>query len=328
MKVFDPLGDLISSVEKLPVEPSDLQVVNSARVSMGKESTEMTDADVKLIRYLAKHNHWTPFSHSQYLIERKMNIPRFIEWTQASADEQFVRVVIDYNEKEVRFYERGSLYAFLKHSIVTDSMVIRNGVSVKAFQDAFDPKPDPHFEDDWTDMLSDPANNWWTQVLMKPFPTWHNLDQLQVAQFRIKMPIFVARQWYKHQIGFTRNEISRRYVDTTPEFFVPHEWRLRADNVKQGSSDEIHEFSGDMQGYIADATYGVQTKYNEIITEENICPEQARSVLPQSMYTEFIETGSIDAYNRLIGLRTDSHAQLEVQKYAESVKKLLTNGQK
>ena len=96
--------------------------------------------------------------------------------------------------------------------------------------------------------------------------------------------------------------------------------------MKQGSSEELHQHSADMAGWISDATYGVQAKYNEMIDTENICPEQARSLLPQSMYTEFVETASINAYKRLFGLRIEGTAQLEVKKYAKNVKKLLTNG--
>jgi thymidylate synthase (FAD) len=173
-------------------------------------------------------------------------------------------------------------------------------------------------------MLSDIDNTWWYKKHLYQGLGW-DTDKLQVAQFRIRMPIFVSRQWYKHQIGFTRNEVSRRYVSSPPEFFIPHEWRLRADNVKQGSSEEIHEYTDDMAGWIADATYGVQAKYNEMIDVENICPEQARSLLPQSMYTEFVETASINAYKRLFDLRIEGTAQLEVKKYAKNVKKLLTN---
>ena len=233
----------------------------------------------------------------------------------------------------IQFYERGSLYAFLKHSILTDSMHENNPLSIRAFQNLktlVNPLQDPHLVNDWTHMLSDWQNSWWDKTRLFEGLGW-NTDRIQVAQFRIRMPIFVARQWYKHQIGFTRNEVSRRYVSDRPEFFIPHEWRLQADNVKQGSSEEIHEFSGDMQGYIADATVQMQFKYNNLLEEENICPEQARSVLPQSMYTEFVETGSLEAYNRLISLRTDGHAQAEIREYAKLIekklKKHLTGGQ-
>tara|TARA_B100000953_G_scaffold229_1_gene236 strand:- start:125 stop:1180 length:1056 start_codon:yes stop_codon:yes gene_type:complete len=325
----DPLGDGISSIELLPVAPSDLQVVNSARVSMGKQTTKLTEKDTGLINYLAKHKHWTPFSHSQYLLERKMSVADYLVWCSKSADEQFVRAIIEMNfhlpsEGMIHFYERGSLYAFMKHKVLSERMWNSNTLSLMAFK-----MPghtvDKHLVNDWTMMLSKPNDPWWNKTELFTGLGWAP-EKLQVAQFRIRMPIFVARQWYKHQIGFTRNEVSRRYVSHTPEFFIPHEWRLQASNVKQGSSSELHEYSEDMQGWVADATYGVQAKYNELIEEEKICPEQARSILPQSMYTEFVETASIDAYNRMIGLRTEGHAQVEIQKYAKNIEKMLKKG--
>lgn len=155
---------------------------------------------------------------------------------------------------------------------------------------------------------------------------WTPFSHPQV-QLRIKMPIFVARQWYKHMVGFTRNEVSRRYVDDTPELYIPKQWRKRADNVKQGSSDEV------IEGTLYESEYGraftVQSianhcvrMYNSMI-EQGVCPEQARMILPQSMYTEFVETGSLAAYSRLCKLRLDPHAQKEVRLYAEAVASIM-----
>ena len=323
--ILDPLGDGVSSIERLPIEPSDLQVVNAARVSMHKIHTEVQDKDTGLINYLAKHQHWTPFSHAQYMLERKMTNQDYVVWCAKSADEQFVRAVISMGDGGVRFYERGSLYAFIKHGVITKSMWANNELSLRAFNVPIFKSADPHLVEDWTPMLADVDNDWWNKIELYEGLGW-NAQKLKVAQFRIKMPIFIARQWYKHQIGFTRNEVSRRYVSDAPEFFIPNEWRLQAPSVKQGSSNEVHRHSGDMQGWIANATESITSKYNELMNDENICPEQARSVLPQSMYTEFVETGSIFAYRRLIELREDPHAQLEVRKYAINVKKHLTMG--
>ena len=216
-----PLGDGISKVELLDRMGSDLTVVNAARVSMGKVSTELDERDEKLINYLAKHGHWTPFSQPQ-------------------------------------------------------------------------------------------------------------------LQFRIKMPIFVARQWFKHQVGFTRNEISRRYVSDAPEIYIPKEWRAKADNVKQGSSEAIVAFEDIAYGwtykesYETTVTVGIEetmrlcTEMYEELIGQGICPEQARMVLPQSMYTEFVETASLAAYARLAKQRLDPHAQLEIRLYAEAIAKCLS----
>ena len=139
-------------------------------------------------------------------------------------------------------------------------------------------------------------------------------------QFRMKMPIFVARQYFRHQVGLLRNETSRRYVDNPPEFWNPNgAWRGRAEHVKQGSGgllleavcDEVSE----IYWYAMDAC---SDAYKDML-EKGVCPEQARAVLPQSMMTEFIETGSLAAYARIYGLRTDQHAQKEIQDYALAI---------
>jgi len=150
---------------------------------------------------------------------------------------------------------------------------------------------------------------------------WTPFSQPQI-QFRIRMPIFVARQWLKHQIGFTRNETSRRYVSDTPEFYTPDEWRGRPDdNIKQGSSEKIitnSVISTCYENLIKEAlaTY-------EYMLKEGVAPEMARMVLPQSMMTEFIETGSLAAYARLIKLREGEHAQKEIKEYATTIKNKL-----
>jgi len=196
-------------VELLEVFGNDLSVVNAARVSFAKESHEMTLGDEKLISYLAKHNHNSPFFHPQ-------------------------------------------------------------------------------------------------------------------IRFRLKMPIFVAREWFRHQIGFARNEVSRRYVDTPPECWIPslEDFRQRDKNLKQGSKDTPVERAEELYLTVKNHTDGCVSLYTHLL-EQNVAPEIARCVLPQSMMTEFIETGSLAAYARLYGLRNDPHAQKEIRLYAQKVGELL-----
>lgn len=198
----------MAKVEVLGVFGDDLMVVNAARVSFHKESTQMTPQDEKLIKYLARNNHITPFFHPQ-------------------------------------------------------------------------------------------------------------------IQFRIRMPIFVAREWYRHQIGFARNEVSRRYVDETPECFLPDSLRQRDVKVKQGSSAEKITDNDSCRSLI-DTFHKTSIDLYECLLQKGVCPEQARIVLPQSMYTEFIETGSLAAYARLCKLRLDPHAQREIQEYAEMISSVLS----
>jgi thymidylate synthase (FAD) len=201
--------DLVGFVEILDTFGDDLTVVNAARVSFNKESHELIEQDKKLINYLAKHEHVTPFFHPQ-------------------------------------------------------------------------------------------------------------------VRMRIKMPIFVAREWFRHQIGFARNEVSRRYVDSPPECYIPTEENIRARDpkLKQGSKPEPVEQSTAAYEMISNATEMAMSEYKDLLSI-GVAPEIARMILPQSMYTEFIETGSLAAYARLCALRLDPTAQKEIQLYAGAVDTLL-----
>ena len=182
---------------------SDLSVVNAARVSFSKESNKFSDKDEKLINYLAKHNHWSPFGHAS-------------------------------------------------------------------------------------------------------------------LQFRIKAPIFVARQLVKHQVGLVWNEVSRRYVDDEPEFYVPKAWRLKAENKKQGSSDEAIEYN------LGSTLEFVKTTYQNML-KAGIAPEMARMVLPQNLYTEYYGTVNLNNLLKFIDLRTHMGAQWEIQKVAEACLEIATD---
>jgi len=199
-------------VEYLDHMGSDLSVVNAARVSFAKESDWvdeqpgecpsvliLPEQDKKLINYLAKHNHWSPFAHTS-------------------------------------------------------------------------------------------------------------------ISFRVKAPIFVGRQLVKHQVGLVWNEVSRRYIDSEPEFYFPRVWRGRPVNAKQGSSGEV-----EMEAHI---TQGVMDTVEQCLSdylgmlELGVAPEQARMVLPQNTMTTWIWTGSLMAFARVCKLRLDPHAQQESREIA------------
>ena len=189
-------------VELLETFGDDLTVVNAARVSLGKHTDEFSEKDAKLIKYLAAHEHTSPFFHPQ-------------------------------------------------------------------------------------------------------------------ARFRLKMPIWMAREWFRHTVGFARNEVSRRYVDDEPTFHIP-EFRTRAPGKKQGSNDDVHVQNDQFSEFMMSQCRNAVTSY-KIMLQNNIPPEQARMVLPQNMMTEFIETGSIAAYARLCHLRLGPDAQKEIRKVAGQV---------
>jgi len=194
----------VMKVELLDTMGSDLSVVNAARVSYSKISEELNDKDEKLIKYLVKHDHWSPFAHAS-------------------------------------------------------------------------------------------------------------------AQFRIKAPVFVARQLVKHQVGLSWNEVSRRYVDDKPEFYAPTEWRGRPKNSKQGSDGTIDVDEGYYDRYVN----GCRVYYHSLL-HQGVAPEQARMVLPQSMMTEWVWSGTLYAFARVCNLRCKPDTQLETQFIANEMSKHMT----
>ena len=154
---------------------------------------------------------------------------------------------------------------------------------------------------------------------------WTPFAHVQL-QFRIKAPVFTARQLVKHQAGLVWNEISRRYVDFTPVFHAPEAWRKRAPDKKQGSLDET--FEGRDEERFDEKYWDLMTRcetiYNNMLAS-GVAPEQARMVLPQSMMTEWYWTGSLAAFGRVVSQRISEDAQYECRVVAEKIDQLLVN---
>ena len=181
---------------------TDLSVVNAARVSYSKESKSFDIKDERLIKYLAEHEHWSPFAHAS-------------------------------------------------------------------------------------------------------------------MQFRIKAPVFVARQLVKHQVGLVWNEVSRRYVDYPPELYKPDAWRGRPINSKQGSDGTV-ELGQTIDHNLETTMQSCLILYNTMI-EKGVAPEQARMVLPQSMMTEWYWSGTVYAFARVCNLRCKPDTQKETQDVANEI---------
>jgi|TARA_R110000744_G_scaffold177431_3_gene296293 thymidylate synthase (FAD) len=135
---------------------------------------------------------------------------------------------------------------------------------------------------------------------------------------REKVPLFVARQRFKHTVGFSYNEVSRRYVDYEPEFYIPEDWRAKADDRKQGSLDDAVDINSNnlMVDEYKQSIDKSKWTYEHLL-RLGVCPEQARMVLPQSMYTEYFVTGSLYAWSRAYLLRSSETAQKEIRELAE-----------
>ena len=187
---------------------------------------------------------------------------------------------------------------------------------------------------DWADLLIDVSNGTETWGAMggteelesilnhiRKMPSHWSPFAHTAITLHLKMPIFVARQIMKHTTGIEYNEVSRRYVDSEPEFYRPV-WRMKADNVKQGSgpefcaTDQLHINGG--EDYVE-----MMVNYYNWLLDEEVAPEQARMVLPQSMYTEVIATGNLYAFANMYIQRTDSHAQKETQDLTKQIGEII-----
>lgn len=151
---------------------------------------------------------------------------------------------------------------------------------------------------------------------------WSPFGQVTMT-LRVTAPVFVSRQLEKHIAGLVmgtaipiRNEVSRRYVDEEPEFYVPAEWRERPEgNIKQGSGNVIEDDAGYLHWIYENGLNCAKNAY-KLLINANVAPEMARMVLPQSMMTQWIWTGSLAAFHRIVALRIDGHAQQETQEIA------------
>jgi thymidylate synthase (FAD) len=154
---------------------------------------------------------------------------------------------------------------------------------------------------------------------------WSPLAHTAVT-IRVKAPIFMARQFVKHQIGLVWNEESRRYIDDTPEFYIPEVFRGKPVNAKQGSSDKVIKqcFWRAADNYYSPTERLIEhckssLELYEDMLKGNVAPEQARMVLPQNTMTNWMWTGSLVAFSRVCKLRLDSHAQKEAQELAKLI---------
>jgi thymidylate synthase (FAD) len=134
---------------------------------------------------------------------------------------------------------------------------------------------------------------------------------------RVTLPIFLARQFAKHQVGGTVSEASRRYISDEPSYWIPGTWHTRPEDVKQGSGDPVHD-----QHRVKDLARGAVEGANETyldLLDEGVAPEEARMVLPLNMMTTVVWTGSLLFWSRVYNQRAEGHAQLAAQHLAHKI---------
>lgn len=138
------------------------------------------------------------------------------------------------------------------------------------------------------------------------------------ATVHVKAPIFVARQLVKHEY-LRMNEVSRRYVDSDPEFYVPEVWRGKSKDKKQGSEGTVKTYNTTA----IDLWHDDCLKYYKMLIDDGVAPEQARMVLPLSTYTEWYWSGSMDAFANMVNLRCKEDTQYETRLIANQIDKML-----
>lgn len=146
-----------------------------------------------------------------------------------------------------------------------------------------------------------------------------------LVQLEFHIPIFVARQLMRHNIGIVWNEVSRRYVNEDPSFYVPDMYRKASPSIKQGSLDELvdkDDFEYVEHINFMAAMWGAVGYYDLLYC--GVCPEQARMVLPQSTMTRIRGAFSLASLARVYNLRVDKHAQVEIQNIAHWIDHIVT----
>jgi thymidylate synthase (FAD) len=138
---------------------------------------------------------------------------------------------------------------------------------------------------------------------------------------RMGAPVPIRTQCFKHKQGLVENEESRRYISSKPELFIPDRFRRKAANAKQGSGG-VHPDSDLWMNVYRMQCEGAIAVYERMIANE-VCPEQARFILPQGVEVNWIWTGNLFAFANFFNKRTDSHAQQEIQELAHEVGRII-----
>lgn len=141
--------------------------------------------------------------------------------------------------------------------------------------------------------------------------------------FSVHCPLFVRGQWHRHRAGWSYNEISRRYTEVDMEYYIPENFRMQSENNKQASVENSKiEQNNEAFDVYKKIVEDCNSAYEKLL-ELGVCKEQARGVLPQTMFTTFWATVDLRNLIHFIELRDDDHAQKEIREYAKAMKELI-----
>lgn len=318
-----------SKVERVDLF-GDYGILDAARVSFAKQSflsEHNPEKDFKLLKYLISHGHWSPMGHERLglLIEEDrlksfLLVADLAGFTWEFSGDQYTRTPGNY-----LYCLAGSFWAWVRnaHYFSSTDSKLHEGLTyivsclwrkwpmaMQAYCEVFPDDIVSH-----TRHLKDVP---YTELSAGPKTTF--------ASFRVKAPIFIARQLVKHQIHLCWNEESRRYISSDPEYFDIPEFRKAPEKgkAKQGSSQEkLHRDTQTMaQTMYKVCSLDCHERYLLMI-DRGVAPEQARAILPQGMMVNWIWTGSLDAWSRVVKERLAPTAQKENQDIAAQIDNLL-----
>ena len=296
---------------------SDQRSVRCARVSFGKDDKVDPERDKKLLRYLFKHRHASPFEH---------NIIAFRE-----SKEKWLSMLGEVDNPSVQIYYSGGYIWMNLRTAINSYGVINQDIreEIKRFFPAtisiFEKNGDITDEELYS--LAYSTDRVYTEKRTETSSGWIGLvDRLELGTdmdyytFIVECPLFVARQWHRHRFG-SYNEISRRYTAYDIKFYIPEVLRKQAKSNKQASLNEPIDEPYQSE-FIEEIKMLTKESYSlyERMREKEVAKEIARGILPQFMKTRYYWTVPRIALDNFIALRTHEGAQKEIREFAEAIK--------
>ena len=299
---------------------SDQRSVRCARVSFGRDDRVDPSRDKKLLRFLFRHRHASPFEHSVIAFQ--------------VSKEEWLEIVGRVGNPTVQIYYSGS-YAWVNLRNAINCLELLPEEVITQIKRSFPAtwrivETEGSITDEDLEKLPYTTDRVFLQEKVETSAGWVGIvDKLELGTemdyytFIVECPLFVARQWHRHRFG-SYNEISRRYTSYDIKFYIPEVLRKQARSNKQASVDEPvgeplqSEFLGEIRRLVGEAL----TLYNRMI-ESEVAKEIARGVLPQFMKTRFYWTVPRISLDNFITLRTHEGAQKEIRDLAEAIKEMV-----
>ncbi len=305
-------GELIERLK------GDRGIVNAARVSFSADDSDYPTRKIpNLISYLFRNRHWSPFAHCRMMFGIDLTREAWLHFLENANLAGFTWVRNAFGHDVIL---NGSLWAWYENFWWFPSE-IRESI-FREMESQF-----PIFSRTCLDtlikrkLLTADDNKGGNAEHMAPMPvnTARDAPQLHYVTFRMVAPIFVARQLVKHQVGLAWNEESRRYIQSDPSLWRPDVmgWRRRPEEgIKQGSIDEQVAYSEQAQW---DRCQQEAVHHYRKMIQEDIAPEEARIGLPLNMRTQWIWTGNLCSFRRVLSERLHPHAQKHTRDVAETM---------